>query len=119
MILPWGTRNPDIAVYQTQQALSLAAQTEQRKIIEDRLRVLLESAEGHYAQAAEHNQLIRPVIDQLNADLEQMTGGLLEQMRDVLSIRGRMLDAYLQSVESSCRAEILAVDLAEELGGWQ
>jgi hypothetical protein len=119
LVLPWGTRNPDIAVYRSQQALSLAAQAEQRKIIEDRLRVLLDTAEGHYAQAAEQNRRIRPVIDQLNADLEQMTGVLLEQIRDVLSIRERMLDAGLQSAESRCRTEILAVDLAEEIGGWQ
>jgi hypothetical protein len=119
LVLPWGTRNPDIAVYQSQQALSLAAQTEQRKIIEDRLRVLLDTAEGHYAQAAAQNRRIRPVIDQLNADLEQMAGLPLEQIRDVLSIRERMLDASLQSAESKCRTEILAVDLAEELGGWQ
>ncbi len=119
LILPWGTRNPDIGVYQTQQALSLAAQSEQRKMIEDRLRVLLETAKGHYALATEQNRRIRPVIEQLNADLEQMAGILLEQMRDVLSIRERMLDATLQSAESECRTEILAVDLAEELGGWQ
>jgi hypothetical protein len=119
LVLPWGTRNPDIAVYQSQRALSLAAQTEQRKIIEDRLRVMLDAADGHYVQAAEQSRRVRPVIDQLNADLEQMAGILLEQMRDVLSIRGRMLDASLQSAESNCRTEILAVDLAEELGGWQ
>jgi len=48
-----------------------------------------------------------------------MSGVLLEQIRDVLSIRERMLDAGLQSAESQCRTEILAVDLAEEIGGWQ
>jgi hypothetical protein len=119
LVLPWGTRNPDIAVYQSQQALSLALQAEQRRMIEDRLRVLLDTAEGYYDQATELNRCIRPVIDQLNADLEQMAGVLLEQVRDVLSIRGRMLDASIQSAEAKCRSEILAVDLAEELGGWQ
>lgn len=119
LVLPWGTRNPDIAVYQSQQALSLAAQTEQRRIIEDQLRVLLDTADDHYAQTVEQNRRIQPVIDQLNADLEQMAGVLLEQIRDVLSIRERMLGASLQAAEANCRSEILAVDLAEELGGWQ
>lgn len=83
------------------------------------MRVLLDTAEGHYAQATKQNRRIQPVIDQLNVDLERMAGVLLEQMRDVLSIRERMLDASLQSAASNCRTEILAVDLAEELGGWQ
>ena len=46
LVLPWGTRNPDIAVYQSQQAFSLAAQAEQRRLIEDRLRVLLDTADA-------------------------------------------------------------------------
>ena len=119
LVLPWGTRNPDIAVYQSQQALSLAAQAEQRKMIEDRLRVLLDTADAHYTQVTEQNRRIQPVINRLTADIEILAGFPLEQMRDVLSIRERMLDASLQSAESKCRTETLAVDLAEELGGWQ
>ena len=119
LVLPWGTRNPDIAVYQSQQVLSMAAQAEQRKIIEDRLRVLLDTAEAHYTQISEQNRRIQPVISRLNADIETLVAFPLEQIRDVLSIRERILDASLQSAESKCRAETLAVDLAEELGGWQ
>jgi hypothetical protein len=119
LVLPWGTRNPDIAVYQFQQALSLAAQAEQRKIIKDRLHVLLDMADAHYTQVAAQNRQIRPVLKQLSADLDLLDDLPLEQVRNVLSIRGRMLDASLQSAESTCRTETLAVDLAEELGGWR
>ena len=118
LVLPWGTRNPDIAVYHSQQALSLAAQAEQRRIIEDRLRVLLDTAAAHYTQITEQKRRIRPVINRLAADIEILAEFPLEQMRDVLSIRERLLDASLLSAESSCRTETLAVDLAEELGGW-
>jgi hypothetical protein len=118
LVLPWGTRNPDIAVYQSQQALSLAAQDEQRRLIEDRLRVLLDTADAHYGQVAEKNRKIRPVLQQLTLDLNLMADAPLQQVRDVLSIRERMLEASLQSAESRCRTETLAVDLAEELGGW-
>jgi hypothetical protein len=119
LVLPWGTRNPDIAVYRSQQALSLAAQAEQRRIIADRLRILLDTAEAHYTQIAEQNRRIQPIIRTLNADMKVLTGFPLEQMRDVFSLRERILDASLQAAESTCRTETLAVDLAEELGAWQ
>jgi hypothetical protein len=116
--LPWGTRNPDIAVYQNQQALDLAAQAQQRKTIEDQLRVTLDMANAYYAQAADQKRRITPVLQLLSKDLELLEGGPLEQIRDLISIRERMLDAALQSAESDCRAETLAIDLAETLGGW-
>lgn len=118
IVLPWGTKNPDIAVYQHEQALSMAAQQQQRKIIEDRLRVTLDLANDYYAQAVEQKRRIKPVIERLNADLEILADVPLDQIRDLVSIRERMLDAALQSTESQCMAETLAVDLAEELGGW-
>jgi len=118
IVLPWGTHNPDIAVYQQQQALSIAAQAQQRKIIEERLRVLLNMAASYYAQAASQNQRIKPVIERLNEDMELMADVPLAQIRERLSIRERLLDASLQSAEAEYRTESLAVDLAEELGGW-
>ncbi len=118
VVLPWGSRNPDIAVYQNQQALYLAAQAQQRDIIEDQLRVTLDMANAYYAQAAKQKLRIAPVVDRLKKDLEALGDVPLEQIRDLISIRERMLDAALQAAESDCRAETLAVDLAETLGGW-
>lgn len=118
IILPWGTRNPDIAVYQHHQTLYRAAQSQQRRIIEDRLRVMLDMANAYYTQIAEQKCRVKPIVAQLKADLEQLANVPLEQVRDLISIRERMLDAALQNAESECRAESLAVDLAEELGGW-
>ena len=115
-VLPWGTRNPDIAVYRQQHALALAAMDLHRATIEHRLRVLLKTAGEYHAQADQRNHALAPLLEQLTQDLEQMDSGRLEQLRDLLSIRKRLLDASLQTTESTCRKECLAVDLAEELG---
>ncbi len=118
IVLPWGTRNPDIAVYQHQQALFIAAQDQQRRIIEDRLRVMLDMANAYYMQVAEQKKRTGPVIRQLNEDLEVLADVPLEQVRDLISVRERMLDAALQSAKFEYMAETITVDLAEELGGW-
>ncbi len=115
-VLPWGTRNPDIAVYQQQHALSVAAMDLHRATIEERLRVLLKTAEDYYDQAAQRNRTLKPLLKQLAEDLEQMDTGRLEQLRDLLSIRERILDVAVQTSEAVCKKECLAVDLAEELG---
>lgn len=118
IVLPWGTRNPDIAVYQHQQALFQAALSQQERLIEDRLRATLELANAYYAHASEQQRRIRPVLETLSRDLEGMAGIPLSQVRDVLAIRERMLDASLQAADTSFRSELLAIDLAEELGRW-
>lgn len=115
-VLPWGTRNPDIAVYQQRYALSVAAMDLQRAMIEERLRVLLKTAEDYYDQADQRNRTLKPLLKQLGKDLEQMDTGRLEQLRDLLSIRERILEASLQTTEAACWKECIAVDLAEELG---
>lgn len=116
-VLPWGTRNSDLAVYQNQQVLYLAAQDQQERIIESRLRTLLNTAEKYNSQHARQQQEVNPIIDQLRADLEQMGEVPIAQIRDVLSIRERIMDAVLQASEMDWRKETLAVDLTEELGG--
>ncbi len=115
-ILPWGTRNPDIAVYRRQHALSVATMDLQRTRIEERLRVLLKTAGEFLARSDQRNRTRNPLLEQLGKDLAQMDTGRLEQLRDVLAIRERILDAALQATESTCKKECIAVDLAEELG---
>jgi len=115
-VLPWGTRNPDIAVYQRQYALSVAAMDLQRAMIEERLRVLLKTAAEYYNQADQRRRTLKPLLKQLSKDLEQMDTGRLEQLRDLLLIRERILDVALQTSEAICQKERIAVDLAEELG---
>ena len=115
-ILPWGTRNPDIAVYQQQYVLSLAAMNLQRTLIEERLRVLLKTAEDYYALSSERSRTLKPLLTQLTTDLERMDTGQLEHLRDLLAIRERILDVSLQTTEAICQKERIAVDLAEELG---
>jgi hypothetical protein len=118
IVLPWGTRNPDIAVYQNQQALYTAARSQQRRMIEDRLRVTYDMADAYYTQLAAQKKRTVPLLKTLHEDLSILAHAPLDQIRDLISIRERMLDAALQSVESECLAETIAVDLAQELGGW-
>lgn len=115
-ILPWGTRNPDIAVYQQQQVLSQSVMELQRRLIGDRLRVLLKTADAYYAQATERSERIKPLLTKLDTDLKTMDTGRLEELRDVLLVRERILDVSLQTTRSICNKERIAVDLAEEIG---
>ncbi len=115
-VLPWGTRNPDIAVYQQQRMLALSTMDLQRSIIEHRLRVLLKSAEAYYEQAVDRSEKIKPLLTRLALDMETMNTGRLEELRDQLLVRERILDVSLQTAKAISRKEKIAVDLAEELG---
>ena len=119
IILPWGTRNPDIAVYQHQQALYQAARSQQRQIIEDRLHVTLDMADAYYTRVAEQKQRTAPLLKTLEEDIGILAEAPLDQVRDLIAVRERMLDAALQVIESECPAETRAIDLAVELGGWR
>lgn len=114
-ILPWGTRNPDITVYQQQRALTYSTMELQRIVIEHRLRVLIKSAENYYEQAGQRAETIKPLLTRLYSDLQAMDTGRLEDLRDQLLIRERILDVSLQTTRTICRKEQIAVDLAEEL----
>ncbi len=114
--LPWGNRNPDLAVYRKQQALALSAMALQRRVIEQRLLSLLQASEAFDEQIARRNRLVQPLVDQLAADLKQMEDGPLEQLRDRMMIRGQILDTVLQTARMECGRDRIAVDLAEELG---
>jgi hypothetical protein len=115
----WGARNPDIALYHQQQLLARAEQTQQRQLIEERLRVLLNICDAYSEETAGRDRRLKPVIEQLNADLQQITDVPLKEIRTLLAVREQILDASLQTAESECRSELLAIDLAGELGGWQ
>ncbi|MBN2164407.1 MAG: hypothetical protein JXR25_08710 [Pontiellaceae bacterium] len=117
-VLPWGTRNPDVAIYNHQKALTQAMKDQQRSLIEHRLQVLIATASAYYEHSTEQNRSTAPVIKRLKADLETLKDLPLEQSRDLISIRERILDAELQLTELTCRMETVAVDLADELGGW-
>ena len=117
-VLPWGRRNPDTEIFQQRRILTEAARTQQRILIEHRLQVMLDTANAYYALAADQNHSTGPVTKQLTADLEMLVDVPLEQVRDVIAIRKQLLDADLQAARLQCRKESIAVDLAEELGGW-
>ncbi|MBN2704550.1 MAG: hypothetical protein JXR23_10100 [Pontiellaceae bacterium] len=118
LVLPWGRSNPDIALYRRQQAFSFANQSLQRQILQDRLKVMLDTAKEYHMLSSELTERTTPVLERLNADLRQMENIPLDQVRNLLSIRKQILDASLQVIEKDGRLESLAVDFAEELGGW-
>lgn len=115
-VLPWGTRNPDIAVYQQERALAFSSMDLQRRIIEHRLRVLLRTTEDHLNQAETRSRTLTPLLEQLQADLALVDTGRLEDLRDLMLIRERILDVSIDSTRTVCRREQIAVDLAAELG---
>lgn len=115
-ILPWGTKNTDVAVYQQQRALTYSSMNLQRSVIEHRLRVMLKSAEAYYEQADRRDEKTEPILARLTEDLNLMNTGRLEDVRDLMQIRERILDVTLETTRTTCRKEQLAVELAEELG---
>jgi hypothetical protein len=115
-VLPWGTRNPDIAAYQQERALARATMELQRSVIEHRLRVLVKTASDHFEQADRRSATIKPLLKQLYTDLELIDTGRLEDLRNLMLIRERILDVSMDSTRTICRKEKIAVNLAEELG---
>lgn len=116
IVLPWGTREPDLAVYQQQRRLALSSMQLQRMLIEERLKVLLKSAEAYYESVTGRNARIRPLLKKVAADMETMNTGRLEDMRDILQVRERIFEVSLQTAAAIRHREKIAVDLAEELG---
>jgi hypothetical protein len=115
-VLPWGTRNPDIALYRERRNLAVSTMAQQRRIMEERLQVFLNEADALNEQIARRGRIVDPLLQQLDADLGQMTNLPLQQLRDLMSIRERVLDSALQAVKAECERERIAVDLAEEIG---
>ena len=116
IVLPWGTREPDLAVYQQQRRLALSSMQLQRMLIQERLKVLLKSAEAYYESVTGRNARIRPLLKKVAADMETMNTGRLEDMRDILQVRERIFEVSLQTAAAIRHREKIAVDLAEELG---
>jgi hypothetical protein len=115
-VLPWGTRNPDIVAFQQERALANSAMELQRTVIEHRLRVLLRVTSDHFDQVSKRSETIKPLLRQLYADLEQVDTGRLEDLRNLMLIRERILDVSIDSTRTISRKEQIAVDLAAELG---
>ena len=114
--LPWGNRNPDVAVYCQQKNLTLSTRTLQRQLLRERLQILITTSETFSKQMERKKQLVQPLLKQLEADVKQMAGGPLSEVRDWMTLRGRILDAALQAAKAECNRELIAVELAEELG---
>ena len=117
-VLPWGSKNADVALYQQRQELSRSMMNLKQFAIEARLRVLLKSAEDHAAQADHQLSQTQPVLLQLKKDLAHLDTGHLAQLRELAMIRKRMLDVSLQTAKTIFRQELIAVDLAEEIGSF-
>jgi hypothetical protein len=114
--LPWGNRNPDIAVFQQEQALSQATRALQRIQIQNRLRIMLQRYEAFCERYEKRNAALKPFMDQLALDLKEIETGRLDELRDLMQIRERMLEVSLQAAEALCQKERLIVDLTEEIG---
>lgn len=115
-VLPWGNKNPDVAVYKQQKIQTLSSMALQRKVIEERLQVLIDTSYDLEKQIEKSNNVTAPLISQLENDLKQITGGPLNQVCCRMDIRKRILDAKLQNTQAECEREHIAVELAEELG---
>jgi len=115
-ILPWGTKNPDIQVFQEQRKLLYSEQALKRMILEHRLNVLLASAEDYFTLATERNERIKPLLTLLVEDLVALDTGRLEDIRNLLLVRERVLDIQLGTTRAIEERERIAVELAAELG---
>jgi hypothetical protein len=115
-VLPWGARNPEIAVYQKERALALSKMGQQLRVLVERLQVLQKASESIDEVIEQRNQLILPLLEKLDSDLSQLDSVPLEQLRDLMNGRKRVLDSALETTKAERERERIAVDLAEELG---
>ncbi len=115
-VLPWGVRNPDIAEYREKKELADFQMALQRRILKERLQSLLQASEDFQEQLSRRTRLIQPLVDQLTRDLDQMKEVPLDQVRDRMQIRERILDTAIQATIVESKREQLAIDFAEELG---
>ncbi len=115
-VLPWGTRNPDVALYQQERALAVAAMDLYRQTTKERLLTLLQASDAFGELAAKRRRLVLPLLEKVEADLGQMNNLPMEQLRDLMAIRGRILDTALLTAETEYEQQRIAVDVAEELG---
>jgi hypothetical protein len=111
----WGNRNPDVSTCRQQQLLAVSTLALQRRVIKARLQALLTAADEFDVKMARRNRTVQPMLDQLTADLQCMSDSPLH-LRDRMTIRGQILDTTLETARMECEREILAIDLAEELG---
>ena len=118
IVLPWGKPNPDIAFYKKQQTLTEMAQTQKRQMIALRLHTLLNAAKKLQEQDELQKTRLSPILNQLNSDLQQSETLPLEALRGELSVRKSLLNSALQSAEFQHRKEMLAIQIAEELGSF-
>lgn len=116
IVLPWGTKNPDLAVYRREQVLAAASMDQHSRMIEQRLTVLHRTSRELADLIAQRRQLREPLQAQLETDMQQMDPLPLEQLRDLVTIRRRLLDTALLEADAECERQRLAVDFAEELG---
>lgn len=115
-VLPWGTRNPDIALYREQKALTVSAMDQRNAEMEERLLVLLNTSLALNEGIERRNRLIQPLVERLEEDLVRMKTLPLEQSRDALLIHKRILETALGTARMEFERERLAIDMAEELG---
>lgn len=115
-VLPWGTKNPDIYSYQQQRKLLFSDMALRRLVMEHRLKVLLNSADAYYNRATERGERIKPLLTALAEDMATMDTGRLEDLRDLLLVRERILDVQLGTTRAVEQKELIAVELAAELG---
>ena len=116
-VLPWGGHNPDIVEYREKKELAGYQMALQRHILKERLQSLINASEELQNRSGPAgNARFRPLVDQLTHDLDLMKDLPLDQMRDRLQIRERMLDAEIQATVVENKREQLAIDFAEELG---
>ncbi|MDH3346421.1 MAG: hypothetical protein OEL75_04475, partial [Kiritimatiellaceae bacterium] len=74
-------------MYKQQKSLTLSTMALHRQLLRERLQILINTSETFAKQIDQRNRLVQPLLKQLEADLNQIEGGPLEQMRDWMSIR--------------------------------
>ncbi|MDA3800305.1 MAG: hypothetical protein PF692_14660 [Kiritimatiellae bacterium] len=114
--LPWGNRNPDLAVYRKQQTLTESEMALQRRIIKEHIQSLLAALEKFTKQIEKHQRLTTPLLEQLQSDLKQFDGLPLDKLRDQMIIREQLLKSAIQNINMEYERNCIIIDLIEELG---
>jgi hypothetical protein len=118
-VLPWGQNHLDSEAFLQQRDLLQSEISVSRERIAERLHILSRALTEHASDGFRQDREAASMLcKKLAEELSTMDAEHLEQLRDLTTLRKRMMESRLQALQNKCSKEHLLIDFAEELGGF-
>jgi len=118
-VLPWGQNHLDSEAFQLQRNLLQSEISISRERIAERVHILVRALEAHASAGfRQDREAAAALCEKMEGQLATLDTGHLEQLRDLVTLRKRMMESRLQALQNQGAKERLWIDLAEELGSF-